>query len=577
MFDTKQTALFKTENTRGVPRKPQGTGNAFLDAGMKKSAEVLSGNGALKYDTTGDDLVDQFGASTKFRKIRSFTDIAVDQSIIWAIASRTSVMFILFLRMITRVTMLFDGSKTSTVQRGQGLRHEGLMRMIWLHMYHPDTFWKNIHLFISVGSWKDVFQMLQYDLSFNGWENRALDWDKFKDLILAGLAGDQHSELVKKYLPQIKTRNKCKTVEAQADNLIGKWIAEFIRPEGLTKTQGYKHYRKLKSNGTAHTWQQLISQGKHLSINFDTVHGRALSLLVGSKYLQNQGLEEEYLKWIESKPVAKFTGYVHELFGNFVEKDTLPTLRPYREMTLIKQFQGLVETAQANAKTGTSMIVVRDTSHSMTSLADGVSMTCYSVGKALALFFSQMLPDGIFANSYIEFADTATLKKWKGSTIAEQWRNDTTRPYGGTNFQSVIDLFIHLKRSGVEEHEFPTGILCISDGEFNPAELGQTNVAAAKSKLANVFSIEFVENFQIVLWNLGNTYYSRNQKTKFETHGDVKNVFYFSGYDPSIIAFLTGVEKKDKQGNIVESRTPKTAKELFNEAMDQEVLNMVEI
>ena len=45
-----------------------------------------------------------------------------------------------------------------------------------------------------------------------------------------------------------------------------------------------RRYRKLKQSGTAHTWQQLISQKKLLELDFNTIHGRALSLLVGSKF-----------------------------------------------------------------------------------------------------------------------------------------------------------------------------------------------------------------------------------------------------------------------------------------------------
>ena len=58
----------------------------------------------------------------------------------------------------------------------------------------------------------------------------------------------------------------------------------------------------------------MISKRLFDQINFDTIHGRALAQLVGGKFLKNQGLESKYQQWIESKPVAKFTGYVYELF-----------------------------------------------------------------------------------------------------------------------------------------------------------------------------------------------------------------------------------------------------------------------
>jgi hypothetical protein len=47
-------------------------------------------------------------------------------------------------------------------------------------------------------------------------------------LILVGLENPNHSELIKKYLPQIKSNSQCTTLEAQADNLIGKWICSLL-------------------------------------------------------------------------------------------------------------------------------------------------------------------------------------------------------------------------------------------------------------------------------------------------------------------------------------------------------------
>jgi hypothetical protein len=211
------------------------------------------------------------------------------------------------------------------------------------------------------------------------------------------------------------------------------------------------------------------------------------------------------------------------------------------------------------------MIVVRDTSGSMTSPCTGTTQSAYDVAKALALFFSEMLPKGAFANSWIEFKSCAVMHLWKGSTPYEKWVNDHTSTIGSTNFQSVIDLFCSLKHQGISENEFPTGIICISDAEFNPSQLGKTNVETALSKLRAVFSEEYVNNFKIVLWNLRTS----TGGNKFETYGNVDNVYYFSGYDGSIVAFLTGVEGQ--------TSTPKNAEELFQAAMSQEIMQMIEV
>jgi len=563
MFNAKKTRLFDNQSSGSNVATAT---NAFVNAAQKQSARVLSGNGAQKFSTTGNDFVDQFGQLGAMKKPRTYAEISRDISTLYAQNSRMAICFIFFIRMITRVVSLFDGTKTTSVQRGSGLRHEGIVRMIWLSINHKNVFWKNIQLYISIASWKDIIQMLSYDLQYNGWENKQLDWNNFGKLLLAGLENENSTNLVRKYLPQIKSNSKCNTIEAQADNIIAKWICSLLfGTKAGSEASSYKKYRQLKSAGTAHQWQQLISQGKHNLVDFNTVHGRALALMVSGKYLANNNLEAKYEEWISSKPIAKFTGFVHELFAKLPSKK-------YQIDTLNAQFKGLVETAKKGAVDNTSLIVVRDTSGSMGSSATGTTQSCFDIAKALALFFSEMLPKGSFANSWIEFNSVAKMHSWKGSTPYEKWTNDKSSFVGGTNFQSVIKLFCDIKQKGVDESEFPTGILCISDSEFNPTQLNNTNVEAALFSLRNAgFSKDYVNNFKIVLWNLQSNYYGSTTGKKFETFGNVKNVFYFSGYDGSTVAFLTGLEQQ------ADKKAPSTAEELFLAAMDQEIMSLIQI
>lgn len=558
MFTTKKETLLTAPQTSGVTAGS----NGFIKEACKIGALTRSENGAVKYSTTGDDFVDQFGNLGAYKTERSFSDISRDMSTLWAQDPEKALRFTLFLRMVTRVVKFSDGSRTSSTQRGSGLKHEGIMRMIWIHINHKDVFWNNIELYISLASWRDIFEMLRYDLQYNGWEGRLLNWELFGKLILAGLENDETSDLVKKYMPTIKTRKDCTTIETQSNTIIGKWLCSLIfgQKEDGSATR-YKQYRQLKTSGQCHKWQQLISKQLFTMLDFDSVHGRALALMVSSKFLKNNGLESKYEQWIDSKPVAKFTGYPHELFNKVGGE-----LKPYQIKTLNAQFNSLVETAKKSANSNTGLIVVRDTSQSMSSQAIGCSQSCYAIAKALALFFSKMLPDGAFANHWIEFNSTAQLQKWTGSSPYENYVNDRSSYVGSTNFMSVIYLFCEMKRKGIPESEFPSGILCISDMEFDPASLNKTNVETIKTNLRFVgFSEEYVSNFKVVLWNL-----RRGNPAKYETHGKngANNVFYFGGYDGSIISFLTGSEQK-------EQAAPKTARELFDQAMKQESLDYV--
>ena len=241
MFNSKQEKLFTVPEKDG---KIAFTKNAFVQSAIKQSAETISGNGALKYSSTNNYFIDQFGQIGSYKTPRTYKDISNDVATIWTRNPYTTLCLIFFIRMITRITSLFDGSKTSSVQKGSGLKHEGIVRMMWVSINYPDVFWKNISLFISIGSWKDIIMMLSYDLQHNGWKNRVLSWDNFGKLLLAGLENPNTSELIKKYLPQIKANSKCKTLESQADNIIAKWVCSLLFGNKSGDT-AYYNYKKI--------------------------------------------------------------------------------------------------------------------------------------------------------------------------------------------------------------------------------------------------------------------------------------------------------------------------------------------
>lgn len=553
--------------------------NMFVQEAMKASNETLSGNGALKYSTSGNGFVDNFASISKFKEPRTYAEVAKDMQYLWSLDPILTVKLALYIRLITRKSQVVGPDKTvetmEEVQRGQGLRNEGIMRMLWLAINHPNSFKANLPLFIAAGSWKDIITMMNLDLQYHGWDGRQLDWGFLRGVLQAGLINPNTTHLVRKYLPTIRTTSKCKTLESQADTIIGRWFARSMFPD-MDNAQSYKQYRKLKSEGTAHSWQQLISKQLYDRINFDRIAGRALALLVGSKFLQNHNLVEKYSKWIEGKPTAKFTGFVFELFKPLGNGYRLNHIEPYKESTINAQFAQLVKTGKEGVNTNSKLLVVRDTSSSMTSIACGCTMSSYDIGKAMALYFSEFLT-GPFANSFVEFTDTCKLHQWQGRTPVDKYINDRCEAYGGTNFQSVIDLFIRMKNQGVPEQDFPTGILCVSDGEFNPpnnwgrrentATSTNFNVAIRKLREAG-FSKEYVDNFKIILWDIPNGYYG-NPETKFEDFADAPNFFYMSGYDPSAVAFILGTGEFKS--------TPRNAEELFAAAMDQELLNRVSI
>ena len=534
---------------------------------VKKVEYTTSGNGALKLTSTGDPFVDQFGLISQYRQLRPYSSISKDMQELWNIDPMYTLKLLFYIRLITRKVKFSNGTETSKVQKGAGLRHEAFMRMLWLAVNHSDVFYKNLPLFITIGSWKDIIQLMSYDLQYHGWDNRVLDFNKISDFILAGLENPNTCNLVKKFLPTIKARSKCRTLESQADTIIGKFLTHKLFDSGefspKLHSKNYHLYRKLKSSGTAHEWQQMISRSQ-FNIDFSKVHGRALALLVSGNYLKNHNLEKDYENWIKKQPVAKFTGFVYELFKGLNLNSPL-----YKKYTIDKQFENLIQTAKEGSSTESSFIVARDVSGSMSSNVKGLTISSNDVAKSMALYFSYLLK-GNFANSYIEFSHKPILKYWEGDSPTDKYLKNINYCFGDTNFLGIADLFIEIyKHTSIEK--FPKGLICISDGEFNDSGDNKTNFQSFKKRLLKAgFPKDYVDNFKIVLWDIPNAFYSFDEiRPKFESYADTPNFFYMGGLDPAGITFLLGGE--------VNKSIPKTPRELFETAMNQEIMDYIQM
>ena len=534
---------------------------------VKKVEYTTSGNGALKLTSTGDPFVDQFGLISQYRQLRPYSSVSKDMQELWNIDPMYTLKLLFYIRLITRKVKFSNGTETSKVQKGAGLRHEAFMRMLWLAVNHSDTFYKNLPLFITIGSWKDIIQLMSYDLQYHGWDNRVLDFNKISDFILAGLENPNTCNLVKKFLPTIKAKSKCKTLESQADTIIGKFLTHKLFDGGefspKLHSKNYHLYRKLKSSGTAHEWQQMISRSQ-FNIDFSKVHGRALALLVSGNYLKNHNLEKDYENWIKKQPVAKFTGFVYELFKGLNLNSPL-----YKKYTIDKQFENLIQTAKEGSSIESSFIVARDVSGSMSSNVKGLTISSNDVAKSMALYFSYLLK-GKFANSYIEFSHKPVLKYWEGDSPTDKYLKNINYCFGDTNFLGIADLFIGIyKHTSIEK--FPTGLICISDGEFNDSGDNKTNFQSFKKRLLKAgFPKDYVDNFKIVLWDIPNAFYSFDEiRPKFESYADTPNFFYMGGLDPAGITFLLGGE--------VNKSIPKTPRELFETAMNQEIMDYIQM
>ena len=294
-------------------------------------------NGALSYKTTGSEMVDQFGKAANYRG-RDIKTVLEEQGKLWEEDKLQALRFPYYLRMITRKVKVNDSNITEKVQKGQGVRDEAFKRLLWFSMFQPDLFYRNIWVLPLVGSWKDVWTIMFYDISL---DVKSIDHAIMFDLINEGLKSKTHTELIKKFMPRIRSHQKCKTPWAQITNELAREFANYNK-------LSYKDYNKLKTSGTAHDFQKLICSGRYSDIKWNLIPGRALSLITTESFLKKHNLLTDYTDWVMKQPTVKFTGYVYELFkqlkGNKGRGYTIDEGLPiYKKIMLNKQFDELIK------------------------------------------------------------------------------------------------------------------------------------------------------------------------------------------------------------------------------------------
>lgn len=549
--------------------------NSFLKATQTQSGSAQTKNGAVSYASTGSELVDQFGKAASYIG-RDISVVFDDQKRLWDENPEAAIRFPFYLRLITRQSKISRDKQfeTEKVQRGAGVRDEAYKRLLWVAYNHPQRFYDNIWLLPFVGSWKDLWTIMFYDVEYG---SSKLDRRAIYSVIADGLVNELTADLAKKYLPRIRSTKKCKTSWAQKSNELAKDFVAFLN-SSLRDGFDYRDYRELKAEGGAHRFQQLITAGKYDEINFKGIPGKALLNMATGKFLSNHGLSEKYTEWIKSQPVAKFNGYPYELgmklkkpygiFGYGVDRSSINITT---KLTIDKQFESLIQTAKKDegAIKGNVWCAI-DTSGSMCSAISNKSkVTAYDVCASLGIFFST-LNEGAFHKNVIMFDDTSRVLQLRGS-FTEMWEQLPRDAMGSTNFQSVIDTIVRvrLENPSIPVSDYPSTLLVVSDMQFNPTKgyYGcdeKTNWEETKAKLKSVFPEEFANTFKVIWWNVNGRYGDDMPSTL-----DDAGTYFFSGFDGSVISFLLGGQP------VQEGEKPNvpSMEEIIDTALSQEIFS----
>lgn len=525
--------------------------NSFLKALYQY--DTYTENGAVSHSTTGSALLNYFAKSGTFRR-RKLEETFADLGELWAESPKITLQIIFYNRLITR--QIKGQHATELVQSGQGSKSEFRNALVWLARYQPEALKKNLALIPYVGTWKDL------------WHQDVLDELPRKDvydLIELALMEEYQQPLIAKYLPRI--RSKANTFNERHQKL-NSFAYGLIKHLGWTPAE----YRKFKASGKSHEFQRKMCANQWNEIPYKEIPGRALNQLAvkpgkdGKTAFQRHGIEDDYVKWLQKQPTAKFTGYVYELLKGVSRNMSLA-----QKVTLDKQFDGLIALAKRDKTITENVWCALDTSGSMT--APVADTSAFNICLSLGIYFST-LNQGAFKDHVIMFDSKSQIKKLSGSFSDKVLQLlSATTAWGSTNFESVIDEIVRVRNKNPEipVKDFPTTLIVVSDMQFNPVGANaETNYESAMRKLRQAG----LPKMRIVWWWVT----SRGQD--FPSQMNDQGVIMIGGFDGSIVSQLLGESPRTARSTTGEKTSvPVTATpvDAMLKVLNQEILQQIRI
>lgn len=529
-------------------------------------------NNAISHSTSGSSILDYFAKCGSYRG-RTPAEVSADIASILSEDPILGMKTIFYNRMITRKVKGFH-NETEVVQRGQGQRDEFIKSLAWLENNKPELLYNNLWMVPVVGTWKDLW----YDSAATGF-HYYINPDKVYILVRQGLKSEYHRALLAKYLPKIRSRRNIKNDRHRRLNAWARGLCNFL---GWSEAE----YRKFKSSPehNAHLYQRIMCDNSWDDLDFNMIPGKALFNLMSQKgkdrqnVIERHNLEEKYLDWIKSQPVAKFTGYPYELYkAARGEKYTNITRTLAQTYTYNKQFDGLIEKATKDVAPeilNKGVLCALDTSGSMCSGywiggVQDVDIAPIDVCVGLGIYFSKLL-QGHFKDHVVMFDDNSKFLKLNGEFCdrVDQINRHATA-WGGTNFQSVIDEIVRVRRQNpnIPIEDYPQILLVVSDMQFNPSGSQKTNYEEAMSKLDAVG----LPRMTVIWWQV-NGRFTGDVPSKMDDEGTV----LISGFDGAIVTAILGGQEE-----IIDEKTGEKRKltpyETMVKALDQEILNKIQI
>jgi hypothetical protein len=304
-----------------------------------------------------------------------------------------------------------------------------------------------------------------------------------------------------------------------------------------------KRYRKILAGLRSYinVLETKMCAGKWNEINFEQVPSKA-SLNYRKAFGRHD--QERYAKYLESvkKGEAKMNAsaiFPYEIFRSLVKNPgygSTPSAQEILQADL--QWKSMPNWMGDNEHKG---LVIADVSGSMFSGVPNIW-----VAVSLAIYFAERNV-GPFKDVWMNFSDTPTFQKLKGSNLYEKWQNMDKNNWGGsTNLQSAFDMILRSAvMNKVAQKDMPSVLYIVSDMEFNHA--CTSNSKTNFEVMAQEYQAAGYELPRVVWWNVA----SRNDN--FPIRADDTGTALVSGCSPSILKSLLGAVTFDPLSIVYET------------------------
>jgi len=485
--------------------------NPFIQAMTNAGNVAFTENGALTNKSTKSDILDWFGAGGALRQ-RQPQDIINLFTRAFAEDRLTALKILFYFR---------------DIREGQGERNTFRVIANYLGQNYADVVRKNLENIPFYGRFDDLYCLVGTPLED---EVFALIAKQLKADLRNMKAGEPVS-LCAKWLKSENTSSK-ESVR------LGRKTREALE---LTP----KRYRKILAALRSHinVLETKMCAGKWNEINFEQVPSKA-SLNYRKAFGRHD--QERYAKYLESvkKGEAKMNAsavFPYEIFRSLVKNfgyGTQPSAQEILQADL--QWKSMPNWMGENAHKG---LVIADLSGSM--FGHNGALPAY-VSISLAIYFAERNV-GPFKDVWMNFSDTPSFQKLKGSNLYEKWQNMDKQHWGqSTNLQSAFDMILRTAiQNNVSQKDMPEVLYIVSDMEFNVGCPGnnKTNFEIMADKYRNAG----YELPRVVWWNVA----TRNDN--FPIRADDSGTALVSGCSPSILKSLLGAVTFDPLSIVYET------------------------